>query len=602
MEYISIYAIILINAVAITIKFKNRIEINIPISVVLIVLVIYILGLFNQLTIGVTLIIALTVVSLIYCIYSFIKKKDIKIKEQILTPGLMVYILLGIISAIFNKDRVFCQYDDFTHWGLIVKNMFYYGNYGTDGVIEYGEYPPFVSIFQYIILVFKRTFSEDSIIIGLNFLYFSFIMPFLKNIKWDKSILKLIVLVPSILLIPIIFYEDFYTDLFVDGFLGVLFAYIIYSWFREEKLTKMLSVGAGIIAITLTKSIGIALAIIAIIIFAIDILLAKKEFRKRNLIEILILVAILIIAIGSWKGKILIDNSNIKWNTNEITIGNIIKVLKEDGEAYQKRTLQNFKETVFTEQGTLTSRGMNTINLLMFLIASGTLTYILIKDKQLQKRFIVIQIIAIISWIIFIFGMLIMYLFIFTKEEALILACYERYALILPLGIIIIDVVFLEDKWKKVKLSQIVLCLSLILVFMPLQTIYEMYYNNDEEKAKRIEQREPYKEILKYSDKLNEEAEIYYISNFVGEKEIALVRYEMLPIKIQNKSSKLTMTREEFIEEIINNGYTHIYINENDRVLTNQFIDLFENNEIKSKTMYKIQKEEDKIVFLEFSE
>lgn len=602
MEYISIYAIILINAVAITIKLKNRIEINIPISVVLIVLVVYILGLFNQLTIGVTLIIALTVVSLIYCIYSFIKKKDTQIKEQILTPGLIVYILLGIISAIFNKGRVFCQYDDFTHWGLIVKNMFYYGNYGTDGVIEYGEYPPFVSIFQYIILVFKRTFSEDSIIIGLNFLYFSFIMPFLKNIKWDKSILKLIVLVPSILLIPIIFYEDFYTDLFVDGFLGVLFAYIIYSWYREEKLTKMLSVGAGIIAITLTKSIGIALAIIAIIIFAIDILLAKKEFRKRNLIEILILVAILIIAIGSWKGKILIDNSNIKWNTNEITIGNIIKVLKEDGEAYQKRTLQNFKEKILTEQGTLTSRGMNTINLLMFLIASGTLTYILIKDKQLQKRFIVIQIIAIISWIIFIFGMLIMYLFIFTKEEALILACYERYALILPLGIIIIDVVFLEDKWKKVKLSQIVLCLSLILVFMPLQTIYEMYYNNDEEKAKRIEQREPYKEILKYSDELNEEAEIYYISNFVGEKEIALVRYEMLPMKIQNKSSKLTMAREEFIEEIINNGYTHIYINENDRVLTNQFIDLFENNEIKSKTMYKIQKEEDKIVFLEFSE
>ena len=137
---------------------------------------------------------------------------------------------------------------------------------------------------------------------------------------------------------------------------------------------------------------------------------------------------------------------------------------------------------------------------------------------------------------------------------------------------------------------------------MPLQTIYEMYYNNDEEKAKRIEQREPYREILKYADQLNEEAEIYYISNFVGEKEIALVRYEMLPIKIQNKNSKLTMTREDFIEEIINNGYTHIYINENDRILTNQFIDLFENNEIKSKTMYKIQKGEDKIVFSEFSE
>lgn len=86
MEYVFIYLIILINAVALTIKLKNRIEVNIPISVVSIVLVVYILGIYNQLIAGVILMIGLTVLSLIYCVYSIIRKREIKIKEQILTP------------------------------------------------------------------------------------------------------------------------------------------------------------------------------------------------------------------------------------------------------------------------------------------------------------------------------------------------------------------------------------------------------------------------------------------------------------------------------------------------------------------------------------
>lgn len=513
-----------------------------------------------------------------------------------------MYVVLGIISAIFNQGRVFSQYDDFTHWGLIVKNMFYFGNFGTDGVIEYGEYPPFVSIFQYLLVFFKGAFSEDTVIIGLNLLYFSFIVPLLKNIKWDKSLLKLIVLVPAILLVPIVFYSDFYTNLFVDGFLGCLLAYTIYSWFREKENKQILSVGAGIIALVLTKSIGLALGIVALIIFAIDIILENKEMRKSKTKIWILLLVILIIAIGSWKCKLLIDGANIKWDNNEITIGRILEVLQGNGEAYQDRTLNNFMEKVFTEQGTLISRGMNTINLFMFLIAFGVVTYINLKDKKMQKRFVVMQTILLTSWIIFILGMLIMYLFIFTPEEALILACFERYILIIPFGMVVVDLALLSDKWEKIKASTIILCIAILLTLMPIQTMSEIYWHNKEEKESRIQLVEPYKEILKYADKIEADAQIYYISNFVGDKEIALVRYEMLPIKIQNKSSKLTMTREEFVEEIVNNGYTHVYINENDRVLTNQFIDLFENNQIESKTMYEIVRSGENIMFSKVEE
>ena len=125
MEFILLFLLILINSIALTIKLKNRIEVNIPITIIALVLIIYLFGLFDKLLLGVKIIEMLAIILVGYITYFFIKnKKHIDIKEQILTPGLFIYILLCLVFIIFNKDMLFKEYDEFSHWGLVVKQMF----------------------------------------------------------------------------------------------------------------------------------------------------------------------------------------------------------------------------------------------------------------------------------------------------------------------------------------------------------------------------------------------------------------------------------------------------------------------------------------------
>ena len=135
---------------------------------------------------------------------------------------------------------LFQEYDEFSHWGLIVKQMFNFGNFGAnaESVLQYNEYPPFIGIFQYIIVTLKNAYSEDILIMGLNILYISFIIPIFQYIKWDKSLLRLLIYIPIMLFVPIFLYADFYVNLFIDGFLGCAFAYFIFSWFLYEERNK----------------------------------------------------------------------------------------------------------------------------------------------------------------------------------------------------------------------------------------------------------------------------------------------------------------------------------------------------------------------------
>lgn len=133
MEFIILFLIIYTNSIFISNLLKKKVEQVIPISVVGMALVIYIFGLFQRLDIGVKFLELLSILATAYnVIYliNLIKKKKIKpAMKRIITPGLLVYIGLYFIFIMINKGRVFESYDEFTHWAVIVKNMYMYNGY-----------------------------------------------------------------------------------------------------------------------------------------------------------------------------------------------------------------------------------------------------------------------------------------------------------------------------------------------------------------------------------------------------------------------------------------------------------------------------------------
>ena len=127
---VAIKFIIIVLSVAscITIKFKFKQENSILITFLFIGILLYLLGLFNLMKLGIYLILILMIVAWGYILYSIYNKK-IEVKE-IFTVGTVLYIFALIIVSILLRNTYYKHWDEFSHWALVVKNMYGLGNLG----------------------------------------------------------------------------------------------------------------------------------------------------------------------------------------------------------------------------------------------------------------------------------------------------------------------------------------------------------------------------------------------------------------------------------------------------------------------------------------
>ena len=92
-------------------------------------------------------------------VYFSSSKKDKKeIIHNIITPGMIIFGILTIIIFIFERGRMIAEWDEFSHWGSVVKSMFL-----TNGLsvkegssLMFKSYPPAISIFEYFFQVINR--------------------------------------------------------------------------------------------------------------------------------------------------------------------------------------------------------------------------------------------------------------------------------------------------------------------------------------------------------------------------------------------------------------------------------------------------------------
>lgn len=476
MEFLYVFFILFITSITLTIVFKKRIEQVIPISVLEIILIIYIMGLFDNLSLGVLIICISTLIQLIFiALYLRKQTKEIKtIVKRIVTPGLAIYIGLFIISIILNKGRIFEDYDEYNHWGIIIKNMFLYNTYGTnpESIVAFNDYPPFTAIFQYLFIQIKGIFAEDVIITAQNILYFSLVIPITRNINWKKDLKRVLLSIIIILFLPIIFYFNFYLNILVDGILGVAFAYAIYSAYRQEDDIKFqfLEIFCGITILILTKTQGMGLAILAIIIIGGWILFNRKEKQnlKKNMILFLIVIICATSLLSMWHIKV--KQEKHRWD-----LSRIYNTTQQQNKEVIKTITQEFINTIFSGKY-ISERNLTAFSVLLGIFALMIIQYCKL-EKQKKKKYQYYAICIFISTIIYLIGMLWMYCTIFDTDEALILASFTRYIFTIVLSITVFSsFVLLEEKTSCITVIGIII---LIFIMMPFHTIQEKYLNKD---------------------------------------------------------------------------------------------------------------------------
>lgn len=592
MGFFVAFTIIFCFAACLTIVLKKRIEQVIPVAVLVVILIIYVFGLLDNLRLGVEVVLILTAVGLAFLgmtVLKFDKKNKLKeLRGYILTSGLVIYIGLFALSIFINKDRILQNYDEFNHWAVIVKNMFMYNSYGTNGesIVAFNEYPPFTAIFQYLFLDINNVYREDIIIMAQNILYFSIMIPITKNIGWNKSFRKIFIILPLMIFVPMFFYENFYLDILVDAILGVMFAYTIYAAYDEKDVTfKYVQICTGIIMLALTKTSGIGLAVLALIIILIKVILNYKNDKKILKRELKLLAVITIIAIiltSIWYVKV--NTAKKRWNFEQYIKSENLKPEE------QKQVAKSFGMSVIFNQ-TITERKLTVFMTIIVFVCVQVYTIFIIKDKDFTYY----------SWAmmcsipIYLIMLLITYVTIFIPMEAIQLTCFERYTCTILIAYAMFQMFVLTAREEKHFGKAVLLALTVTITLMPLSNITEKYiYAKNFKNTSKIN-RDIYTKFRKYANKIDVEDTVLYIMGPKAniEYQTALNNYVTMPITI-DKAIVGNFSKIEELKKVAENyDYIFIYRMKED---TKEIVKtIFEDEKVSNDTLYRVVKNENTI-------
>lgn len=588
MTYIVVIGLIYIYAISLVFVLNKRIEQTIPISVVIIILIIYLCGIFDNLILGINIVKIVSLIQVVaifvYCIF---RKNEVKEKvKKILTPGALVYIAICGIFIFSNKDRILENYDEFNHWGKIVKSMFLNNSYmaNEQSTITFNEYPPFTAIFQYLFLTIKGVYREDLIITANCILYWSLVIPITRNIDWGKTMLKLIFVLPTVIFVPMIFYNNFYIEILTDGILGIAFGMCIFYAYQTEEsnVFKGINIFTMLIILALTKTSGIALAVLATLIILMEIIINYKGKERIVKIARILLIASIVLALTiMWYVK-------VKDTTKEWNFSNYMK-----NEAVQtKRVDENFTKTIFTLQ-CITDKKVTVFNSVLLIICSGIFLNQNIKRHKPERSTLYIWM-MVNSILIYMTFLYMTYSRIFTTIEADTLDSFGRYSSTILLANVFFQIIVWYDLEENIGWKKALLIIVMLLCFLPQENIEEKYINKNKYVATSKVKRDAYTKINKYANQLNTDDKVLYITGYnVDIEYLELINnYEIMPIRITKITTGAFSDKKYF--ESIAEKYDYIYIyriNKSDlEIIKAQS----QNGIIKNDTLYKIvtQKEQ----------
>lgn len=593
MEFIKLFLIIILISLSFKTLLKRRVEEVIPFTSLFMIIIIFICGLFNNLSLGVNIIKIITFIAMIFNLF-YLKKviKNKNIKEElklILTPGFFIYTILFIFFCYLNRNFILEDYDEFNHWGLIIKNMFYYNGYGTvsNSRVTFNEYPPLTANFSYILLKLNNVFLEDRTLIGQNILYLSLIIPITNKINYKKSLKKLILSLVIILFVPMIFYKAFFYNLLVDGLMGILFGiglYIIYQN-DEDKNYKIMSFVLIITSLVLIKNTGLFLAVLLIIYYLFDLLFINKEkLKSKEIKKLLLLLLIPLILIISWYIKIYLGKYTVEWKIDNINI--------EEKVEDKEKIKEDFFDAFITKRQ-FTAKNVSISFCIIFLIGYSLYIFELIKNDS-KKKYLSLVIFHSLVFLLFSLFLLWVYLNLFISVEARILSCFERYLSTLLISWLILNSLILLQ-CEKLKFSSVYIFTMLCLLFLPVDSLQERYFNKDEYIAKVFNEKSLYLTIGTHKNNISEKDRVLFISNLVNPFVVKMNRYEYFDINIVNTNGDVRK-REDFINLVTDNNCDFVYIFRVFKEVVDLYADLFPDQTVDEDTLYKVVRKKDKIL------
>lgn len=279
-------------AILISILSRQRFEIALPVYLFSTIFVMYLSAFINALPIAVIICVLAAITGYGLLLYKAIYKKEATaMLHSIGTPGFVAFVLLFIFIYVINIGYNFLYWDEFSHWGIMIKETLRLNNFhNTPGsvLLVNQAYPPAIPLFQYFWCKLTGGYSEPSAARALQFLALSALLPVFKycthkTVVKNISLLFLLVFIPAIVSpITMNLYDSIYTDAALAVFIGATLALVVrtdhFNWFAGTSLFLYCFV------MTATKEIGIiGLLAIAVYIGSYILVFILQGFTLKGL-------------------------------------------------------------------------------------------------------------------------------------------------------------------------------------------------------------------------------------------------------------------------------------------------------------------------------
>lgn len=363
-------------------------------------------------------------------IHSIKKKYKYKINA-----GVFCLLFLSVYLLLFLREQIFFAYDNFSHWGMIVKSLCYESRFPNfeSRTILFQSYPVGSACFIWFICKFFG-FTEGHALFAQAVLTLSCSGPLFAFSNNEGKVKKMIMTMGAFIcaLIMTTYSAKIWVgidNLLVDGLLSTvaIAAFAIVYLYKEKIDVAVWSVLPLLILEVCIKNSGI------VWVLAILIEITYFSWRKIEKKEWIKYVTIIVGVTGSylylWKKHIDIVFANAESSTHSMSIENYKKILASKSNSDIKYICEMFIKRCFSLEDELPV-------LLILLIILCVFMKVFFKQIFKSTHLLFCLIFCLVVSSIYQIGNLVMYIFSMPVEEANRLAGYTRYLMTLELFIL----------------------------------------------------------------------------------------------------------------------------------------------------------------------
>lgn len=598
---------------------RRRLEEALPLSVALIVGVQYAFGLFGWLSAGFYAALALSVLALVLVAVRLLRGGLGDLRRFLLTPGAVVMLAAFVWALLSFRAHMLYEPDEFSHWGTVLRNMMHFDAIPAgvkEANITYTDYPPATTLFAYFWTRLSGGFNEGDPQRAMNIMILAFLLPAMRAQRW-KRWGSALCMACALFVLPTLFNSGAYYTIYADVVLGCVFFHALYAWFFTPRdRGGVLLTGGSLFLLPLIKEAGWGLCLIALAVMAADLAGERRRAGPRHGRAFGALAAAAMAGGLSWKAFLAVHQTRRVW-TLSAGFTEILDVLLGRAPSHRMRTVENFFLSL-TDAELFGQGGVLRLSLLLWLLLLGVLAALALsragEPNRTRWRRMALWLLAGLG--AYLLSLLYTFLFLFRNYEGESLFSFARYLSSYLIALAGLSLALASETLGPVlrRSGQSVELLALAAVMLVANpgTLLERAVITREWDEAVYESRMSAAAPPEAAQMLDAQTDrVYLVSQNDEGHRYFLRAFEWAPLRLQARADgwwlmpseqaveqtgdwyartfSTVKTPQEWADELIEGGYTHVYLDRIDPAFAAAYAGLFQSpEEIEADTLFEV--------------